>query len=362
MLINMTTLKLNNKFKHKLKYSVILVVLAVFMTGCVANKEMEQVVDHLSQTNAEAKKIIKSLSVKDKILTELANDRNIQIKRLMTVEVNTLHHAALASLRLQVIETRQAIYQHFFKTKKACFATIDKELKNINLLAEQAEKQALLLYQESKKFPQDKTLELQAAKAAADYFGQLFKTNTMAFDAKENCQTQLNVALEGANKAIDAARNKEEDELEHVKKMMKQQVSADKFIIIMSSQTSFDALIDWVNENELVYSNTITYLKTNNFLSSEGIPASFIKSLGNSVLAVAVGANVDIPSKDDIKRSGENLVNTLTANAKADFDQASSDAKNVFTEIKTGFTGKLDRIIQGSSEKILRKLTETILN
>lgn len=331
-----------------------LLISALALSGCVANKEMTQVIDHLQQSNKHAQEVIEQLSVKDKAMTDLVNDRNSQIKQLMTAQVKQQYFSSLASLRLAIIEVNAEIDKAFENTKQACLKAVTNESKNLSTLVSEAEQQAAALHSESLKFPNDKVLELQVAKAAADYFGRLNSLNTIEGKAKGECNEKLSMEKDNARKRVDEFQSTQTANLAQVKARKVSEISTTKFIVINHSNEHFDALLAWTRENETAHNNTMMYLQTNNILSPEGVLASAIKSFGKGAIAVVIGKDVVAPSATDIVNSGTALIEGLTKPSKEEFDSRLLEAKQGLVKIKGDISTKLKDIVQSSVLTVLR--------
>ncbi len=340
------------------QWPIIGVVFTLCLSGCVANNEMTQVIEHLSQSNKQAEQIIKQLSVKDHLMTELVNDRNKQIKQLMTAQVQQNYYQNLAVLRLAMIKTNSEISELFDHSKRHCLSLVDGEVKGLVELVNSAERQAEKLLQESKKFPEDKTLELQAAKAAADYFGQLNATNSIGENAKATCIEGLQLEKMIADKKLKDFQAAQEVSLVQDRENSVIDISATRFITFNDSQRHFDALLAWTHENEIAYQNNIMYLKTNNLLSSEGVLASVIEGFGQGAIAVVVGKDVVVPSAGDIINSGKLLLDGISKSTKGDFSRTLASAKQGLANIKDNFATNVNEVIQQSVISVLRKKAE----
>ncbi len=340
------------------QWPIIGVVFTLSLSGCVANNEMTQVIEHLSQSNKQAEQIIKQLSVKDQRMTELVNDRNQQIKLLMTAQVQQYYYQNLALLRANIIKTNSAISERFDNSKQHCLALVDGEVKGLVALVSSAERQAEKLLQESKKYPEDKTLELQAAKAAADYFGQLNATNNIGVDAKNTCIKSLQAEKAIADKKLIAFQTAQEVSLVQDRENSVNDISATVFITVADSQTHFDALLAWTHENEIAYQNNMMYLKTSNLLSSEGVLASVIDGFGQGAIAVVFGKDVVVASAGDIINSGKLLLDGISKSTNDDFSRTLASAKQGLASIKDDFSSNLNEIVQGTVMSVLRKKSE----
>lgn len=339
-------------------YLTVLLILVFSLSGCVANKEMAQVIDHLHESNTQALVIIKHLHIKDEGMTALVLDRNKQLKKLALAQVKQQYSLNLASLRLAVIDVNAEINKSFESTKQACLNAVVNESKNLSSLVSEAEQQAAALHAESLKFSDDKVLELQAAKAAADYFGRLNSFNTIAGEAKENCNKKLKLEKAKAGKRIDAFLAIETAQLTQVQTRKIQEISASKFIEITSNSELFEALIAWNRENEIAYNNASMHMQTNNILSPEGVLSTAIKSVGKGVIAGVLGKNVESPSATDVLNSGKALVESFTSASKAEFSSKLLEAKQGLTTIKGNIGNNLKAIVQSTALAVLRKKAE----
>ena len=344
---------------EKVKQYLIISLLFVFLlSGCVANNEMSQVVEHLNKSNKQAQQVIGQLNKKDQAMTELVHDRNSQIKQLVTVKVQQLYYLNLAALRQVIIKTNSEISALFNNSAEHCLSLVDAEVKSLKGSVNLAEQQAENLLTESKKYPDDKTLQLQAAKAAADYFGRLYSTNNIGLKAKKLCVDRLKIEKSNAEDKVKDFQTTQEVKLAEFLKSKINEISAIKFIVISASQTHFDALLAWTHENEIAHNNTMMYLHASNLLSSEGILANVIKGFSKGAIAVVVGKNVVIPSAADIGNSGQVLVDGLSKNSKEEFSSVLLNAKQGIKTIKDNIGINIDQIALNSVMSVLRDKTE----
>jgi hypothetical protein len=342
------------------QYLIILPLFTFLLSGCVANNEMTAVVEHLQQSNSQAQKIIEQLSAKDKEITALANAGGGEVKPLAIAQVQQHYAENLADLRLAIIGANSNINLLFESTKKACFLAIEEELASLEALVKETEQQAEELFKESKKFPDDKVLELQAAKAAADYFGRLNAANSIGENAKNNCDEKLQIEKTKAEEDIKTFQTDQQSKLTQLKKAKIAEVSVITLPIISDNKIHFDALIAWTRENEAAYNNTSMYLKTNNVLSSEGVLASVAKGFGQGAITVVMGKDVVVPSASDIVSSGKALVDGITKNSKAEFAATLLNAKQSLANVKSNIGINLKEIVQSSVMTVLRNKAEKL--
>jgi hypothetical protein len=340
------------------QYLIIWLLFTFLLSGCVANNEMSQVVEHLNKSNKSAQQVILQLNKKDQVMTELVQDRNSQIKQLVTTQVQQLYFENLADLRQAIIKANRDISVLFDNSKQHCLSLVEAEVKSLVGLVSLAEQQAVNIMAESKKFPNDKTLQLQAAKAAADYFGRLNATNSIGTNAKTLCADGLKAEKADAELKIKGFQTSQEEKLAQFLKSKINEISAIKFIDISTSQPHFDALLAWSHENEIAHNNTMMYLNTNNLLSSKGVLASVIKGLGQGAIAVVVGKNVAIPSAADIGNSGKMLVDALSKDTKEAFSSTLLNAKQGLTSIKNNIGMNIHQIALNSVMSVLREKAE----
>lgn len=335
-----------------------LIICTFSLSGCVANKEMAGVIDHLHESNQQALSIIKQLHIKDEGMTDLVLDRNKQIEHLMIAQVKQQYNSSLASLRLAVIDISAEIEVAFETTKQACLGTVENEVKNLALQVSEAEQQAAALHAESQKFVNDKVLELQAAKAAAEYFGRLNSFNTIAGAAKESCNEQLQTEKDNAIKKINAFLVSETAQLAQINTRKKQELTATKLIEISSNYELFEALIALNRENEVTYNYATMHMQTNNILSPKGILTTAIKGVGNGAIAGVFGSKADSASARDVLDSGTALVKSFTKASKAEFASELIDAKQGLATLKGNVSNNFKAIVQSTALAVLRKKAE----
>ena len=344
---------------EKVKQCLIISISFVFLlSGCVANNDMSQVVEHLNKSNKQAQQVIAQLNKKDQAMTELVHDRNNQIKQLVTVKVQQLYYLNLAGLRQVIINTNSEISVLFDNSKEHCLSLVNEEVKSLTGLTNLAEQQAENLLTESKKFPDDKTLQLQAAKAAADYFGRLYSTNNIGLKAKKLCVDRLKIEKTHSEYKVKDFQTTQEGKLAESLKNKINEISAIKFIVISASQSHFNALLAWSHENEIAHNNTMMYLHASNLFSSKGILANVIKGFAQGAIAVVVGKNVAIPSAADIGNSGQVLIDGLSKNSKEEFSSVLLNAKQGIKTIKDNIGINIDQIALNSVMSVLRDKTE----
>lgn len=332
--------------------------LVFILSGCVANNELTEVVEHLRTSNKQALQTIADLNDKDQALSSLSNDRNSQLTRLMEAQVQQHHYKILADLRLMIINANADVKALFDSSRQYCLSMVEDELKHSFELVSVAEQQVESLFRESKKFPNDKTLELQAAKAAADYFGRLNSANSMGVNAQNTCIKKLQTEMLNAENKLKKFRVVEENKVYQVAKNEMAKISATNFMVISANKAQFDALIAWSYENEVAYNNIMMYSKTNNILSTEGVLASAFKGFGNGAIAVVTGKNVAIPSADDIRNSGTVLLDALGKNSQEELSATLLNAKQGLEQIKGNITNNISEIMQKSVMSVLRNKTE----
>lgn len=344
--------------RNSKQYYNIWLILTLLLSGCVANNEMSQVVEQLSQSNKQAQLVMAKLSDKDQAMTLLVNDRNSQIEQLAIAQVQRDYFKSLAKLRAMIITANIDIILSHENAKQRCLTIIDGEEKSLIEQVNSAELQASNLLTESKKFPNDKVLELQAAKAAADYFGRLNNTNSISVNAKASCVEQLQVASSDAVQKIKKFQDSQEAALKQLKKSKTAEHTLIRVFVLESSQKQFEALLAWSHENEIAYNNIMMHSKTNNILSKDGVLASAFKGFGQGAIATLVGRDVAIPSTAEIRTSGKELIDGLSQESEEAFSNVLANAKQSLTTIKNNVLINAGQLVQNSVMSVLRDKAE----
>ena len=341
--------------KNVNKILIISLSFIFLLSGCAANNEMAKVVEHLSQSNRQAQVIIEQLAEKDKAVIALLNARTSHIQSLIKSKLSSLYYKHLNELNQDITLVEKALDQAFSAAILKCNLLVDEELDKENLLVKQAQNQALALHHESQNFPTDKTLELQAAKASADYFGRLVKLNNLAVDAKHDCAEKLTVEKTSATSSIETFQRSQLASLSKIKANKESAIDAMNFTIYQASSNHFDTLVSWTRENQIAYSNSQMYMKLKNPLSSEGVLATVVKGFGAGAIAIVTGKDVVVPSKSELKNSGKLLIDGVTKGLKEEFISAKSNAEQALSTLKERGITKVNEIVQGAVLSILRK-------
>ncbi len=309
-------------------------ILTLLLGGCVARSDMEKVVKSMQATNNAATKIINILEQRDKDLAQTLNKRQNTLKASSKnkIEKSFLESKlAILELKSKAIDDIEKLYQDTLKGKES---NLNEEFKDLNNRVDEAEKQAESLHRESVKFPNDKELRLQAAQAAAGYFGKLTKANRI----KENTEKKFKDALlkEKSKAELDLEKTIESKvaELEQEKSIYIAKIEKQNFPTVKQSSSSYQLLLDWTEENESAHRNTQFYLDTNNPLSNGGILASTFKGMKKGFTKTLLGQVKKIPTKNDLKASAKSLFGDIIEDSQSEFNKKKDKVKNDIERIK----------------------------
>lgn len=318
--------------------------LVTMLSGCAANKEFAKAVDVMAQTNNEANKIITQLKQKDQQIT----DSHKTLATFYNSAQNTLLESIYLKQKVLLLEHQQAAKNElkdiYIKALKELKIIASKELISVHISVDSAEKIALSLQQESKKFPNDKELKYQATKAAADYFGRLTKLNAIEQDSLAKAEQAFAIELASAeDKLTNVILNK----LNSLQEKNKEKQSCTITIPTMAnSSIAYDALQSWVKTQQESFNELQEYIDSNSLLGDKGILKTIIKGIKKGGTEVLLGKSEQIPTKAQIKDAGKELVNAIS-------EDTEEELKQLLDEIKTSF---------GGTDSIKTELTNLLKN
>ncbi|SEK54408.1 hypothetical protein SAMN05216262_101621 [Colwellia chukchiensis] len=344
--------------KKSMQAPLLSLLLVLLLSACVANNEMSQVITQLNASNKQAAQVLVQLSAKDKAITTLLNRRLNENKILMTAQVQQHYFHALARLRASVIVVYGDINRQFAKAKQGCLTQIAAQVQHLTTLVSAAEQDAKTWLAESKKFPNDKTLALQAAQAAAQYFAELNDTNSISDEHSTKCVAQLESAKTQALAKITQVQDSQEAKLTALADSKMQAITTMPVLSVSHSQAHFAALSAWLHENELAYSNTMMYLHTNNILSEKGVLASALQGLGQGAITQVLGKDVAIPSSREIGELGEGLLSSITQESKQAFAASLQAAQQAVNQTKEQLFVGAEQLVQQSVMSVLKAIAQ----
>lgn len=322
-----------NTYLKKLSLRLSIICLIGFLTGCVANQELSDAVKQLNEANDAASDLLSKLKTKDERLAE-RNKTLTEVQRQNTIStIEKLYHEKKLEMLKFRLKQESKLADFKEKTLETAQSYINEKIVGLEASVSSAEKIAESLYNESKKFPDDKELKQQAALAAADYFGRLAERNDIELSSKNDLTTSLNQEITLTRANLKKIFDKKLTELDSEKSKKVEAAEQISLSAAPSSTKTYEALEDWTKDQDDAFQDIQSYADKNNPLSDQGILSDIANGFKDGIVKTLLGKSNVVPSKEQILGSGKDLLDGVTADTKKEFDkkvkELKEDAKGV---------------------------------
>ena len=169
------------------------------------------------KANDSASDLISKLKTKDELIAA-RNKTLTETQRQNTItSIEKLHREKKVEILEFRLEQESKLVDFKEKALKEAQSYIDEKITGLNASVKSAQNIAESLYDESKKFPDDKELKQQAALAAADYFSRLAERNDIELSSKNVLTASLEHELTLARNSLKKLFDKKLTELDKEK-------------------------------------------------------------------------------------------------------------------------------------------------
>ncbi|NIB44640.1 hypothetical protein HBA55_33970 [Pseudomaricurvus alkylphenolicus] len=326
------------------------------LSACVAKKEFVKMVEAQTELNKAVGEHLETMDKRDKALVSIVNEqRNAQALGL-TTEIDRLHEAQLTQLKLDISDAKLRLAALLRSQREKCLDTIKAEMEAVDKSAKAAEKRALEMHRESIKFKNNTKLQLQAARAAADYFGRLVRKGEIESGSIDMCMTKMEEVKKTGYRRLNEYQARVEVELEKGRIQRKSEIEKVVIDQVSGIEDTYVVLQKVIKVNEIAYTNAITYLNINNPLSSAGLPSVVIKGFKDGVIGLNNSGDVDVPSKADLKKSGQELLDSLLKRHIDSLNDVKKRTKDAIAEREGAIKDQLSDLSRDAVAQLVGRL------